>query len=114
MGNSRSNGNVERSEKTFRVNLFVNEDGTFTAIGENLRGLVLETGNLEEMEEELLRLTPRLLRANHRLSDDEVDNVLIDISTYRMVNGEPKPLWKLPKGDLRLMWQNSPPIGTVT
>jgi len=114
MGEGKSNEKAERSSETFRVNLFVHEDGTFTVIGDNLRGLVLETENLEEMQKELLRLTPILLRANHQLSDNEVDKVLIDISTYRMVNGEPKPLWKLPKRDLRQMWQNSPPIRAVT
>ena len=66
----------------FKVNLLVHEDGTFTAQGVDLRGLVLETKTLAEMREELLSVTPRLLRSNHQLSDDEIEQTLIHIDTY--------------------------------
>lgn len=92
---------MQSQKLEFRVTLFVNEDGTYTAQGENLRGLVLETENLEEMRKELLRLTPRLLRANHGLSDDEIEEALIHIS-----RSDQKPPRRRSPSAPRLTWDD--------
>lgn len=109
MGQGKSNGSAERSSETFRVNLFVHEDGTFAVTGENLGGLVLETESIKEMRKELLRLTPHLLRTNHGLSEEEINNVRIHISMCRMVNGKQKLFQQLPKRAPHLMWEGTLP-----
>ncbi|MCY4152140.1 MAG: hypothetical protein OXE94_07895 [Aestuariivita sp.] len=92
----------------FEVTLFRNKDGTFSAHGKNLQGLFLETESLVEMKEELLRLTPRLLRSNHGLSDDEIKKVKINV-----VNDDHNSLSKSLDCAPRLMWENNLPAQAV-
>jgi len=86
--------------------VFFDEDGTVTAQGENLRGLVLETESFKEMREELLRLVPQLLRANHGLNDDEIKETIICITRHGSADGKQQ---KRP----RLMWEDTLPARAV-
>ena len=97
----------------FKVTLFVYEDGTFAAQGDDLRGLVLETESFDEMRKELLRLTPRLLRANHGLSDDEIKDVRINVSTCYVRDDKRKQPRRRSRRVPRLMWEDIPPFRAV-
>ncbi len=66
---------MNRNEYT--VNLFLYQDGTVAAHSGDIRGLVLEAGNFEEMRSELIRVAPRLLQSNHGLTDEQIEQASI-------------------------------------
>ena len=99
----------------FTVNLFLHEDGTLAAHGVDIRGLVLETDTVAEMRDELLRMTPRLLRANHRLSDAEIEQALIHLVTHRVADErdvQPERKARTPCSP-RLLWEDHPRLAPL-
>ena len=66
---------MNQNEST--VNLFLYQDGTVAAHSGDIRGLVIEAGNFEDMRSELIRVASRLLQSNHGLTEQQADQASI-------------------------------------
>ena len=62
---------ADRAQRHYVVNLRYHDDGTIVVHGGDIRGLVIESQELAEVHREITHLAPRLLRANHGLSETE-------------------------------------------
>ena len=65
------------SQHQYSVTVIAHLDGVFTTTDSEIRGLVLETESFREMRDELWRVGLLLLRSNHNLSSEEIDNTVI-------------------------------------
>ena len=52
----------------------------FVATSPDIRGLVLEVKSVDELHTELLRVTERLLKTNHGLTDEQIANVQLNVT----------------------------------
>ena len=52
------------------------------ATSPDIRGLVLEVKSVDELHSELLRVTERLLRMNHGLTDEELSTVQLNVTLH--------------------------------
>ena len=98
----------------FTVNLLIYQDGTLAAHGVDLRGLTLETESLAEMRDELVRVTPRLLRVNHHLGEPEIEQALIHLVPYHVDDDgqedvQPVRSARAP-GSPRFVWEDHPQL----
>lgn len=50
------------------------------ATSPDIRGLVLEVKSVDELHGELLRVTERLLKTNHGLTDEEIGKVQLNVT----------------------------------
>ena len=67
------------AQHEFTATLYTFEDGTLALLNSDITGLVLETSSFKEMQSELYRLAPRLLRSNHGLVEDEIAQAYLRI-----------------------------------
>ena len=93
-------------QHTFTASVFVYEDGTLAVLGDTLRGLAIETDNLLHMRDELLRITPILLRSNHGLTDDDIKRASLHLTFHKAPDDEPSMDQRPPKP----FWEGSPPV----
>ena len=110
------------SQHEYITPLFIHEDGTLAVHGGNIRGLIVETDTLDEMRSELLRITPRLLRSNHGLTDEEIEHASLRLVPRSMVGAEgaegaegavePAPKSHTPQSP-QLLWEDNPRIMTM-
>ena len=61
----------------YAVNMTVHSDGVITANSLDIRGLVLEAEDMREMFHAILHVGSELLKLNHGLTDEELDDVAI-------------------------------------
>ena len=99
------------SPHEYTVRLYFYEDGTLAAHDGDIRGLVIEVDDFADLREELLRLTPRLLRSNHGLSDAEIAQASIRLvfSDLQDRVAQPTPKPRVPCSP-RLLWEDDPRI----
>ena len=67
------------SQHQYNVTVIAHLDGVFTTTDSEIRGLILETESFREMRDELCRVSSLLLRSNHNLSSEDIDNTVIDV-----------------------------------
>ena len=104
------------SRHEYTTPLFVHDDGTLAVHGGDIRGLVVEADTLDELRSELHRIAPRLLRANHGLTDDEIAHASIRLVPCGVDDAEgaaqsatESRLHRSP----RLLWEDNPRITTL-
>lgn len=85
----------------FSVNFYIHEDGTLAAHGGDVRGLVIEAATFDEFRSELFELAPRLLKANHGLTDRDIENVTLRLD-LRPVGTDLPPA----PDRMRVLWED--------
>ena len=101
------------SQHEYTTPLFIHEDGTLAVHGGDIRGLVIEAATLDEMRSELLRVTPRLLRSNHGLTDEEIAHASLRLVPCGAEGAaQPAPKSRTPQSP-KLLWEDDPRITTM-
>lgn len=57
---------------TFSIPVLAYPDGTLAVVDSDIAGLVIEVNSFDELLIELPRVADRLLRSNHKLTDEEI------------------------------------------
>ena len=98
------------SQHEYTVPLFIHEDGTLAMHGSDIRGLVIEADTFEEMRAELLRLAPRLLRSNHGLTEEEIEQVSLRLVLRDLEDADhPVAKSRSPQSP-KVLWEDDPRI----
>ena len=95
------------SQNEYIVNLFVYDDGTLAAHSKDIRGLVIETDDWDELRRELLDIAPRLLRSNHGLAEKDLEYVSIRLV---LSDHRDKTTQREPTSKPHIVWQDDPRI----
>ena len=95
------------SQKEYIVNLYVYDDGTLAVHSGDIRGLVIETDDWDELRRELYDIVPRLLRSNHGLTEEDLEHASLRLvlSDHRDDGARGKPTTKP-----HIVWQDDPRI----
>ena len=67
------------NRQNYDVTVIAHLDGTFTTMNSDIRGLHLSTSDLRSMRDELVSVGSRLLRTNHGLTENQVQNSTVNI-----------------------------------
>ena len=68
---------TEQNRHEYTMPLFVYRDGTLAVHSGDIHGLVIETRDIEELQEELHHIAAELLESNHGLTDEELEQASI-------------------------------------
>ena len=104
------------SQHEYTTPLFVYEDGTLAVHGGDIRGLVIEADTLDELRSELHRIVPRLLRANHGLTDNEIAHASLRLVPCGVNDAEgaaQSASESHPNQSPQLLWEDNPRITTM-
>lgn len=101
------------SQHEYTTPLFVHADGTLAVHGGDIRGLVIEVDTLEEMRAELLRVAPRLLRSNHGLSDDEIEQASLRLVPCAVKDDAQTVSYVRTPQSPKLLWEDNPRVMTM-
>lgn len=92
---------VDMNSHDYTAHLFIHDDGTLAVFGADIRGLIIEADTFAEIEAELLRVVPLLLRSNHGLSDEDIAHVTLRVEHRAVEDTQPAP-----KPSLRVFWED--------
>ncbi len=64
----------------FSIPVLAYSDGTLAVVNSDITGLVIEVNSFDELLVELPRVADRLLRSNHKLTDEEIAECELQLS----------------------------------